>query len=130
MSLFLPCSDVVLTASPSVVDPNKPSTESEFGCDVVFLVGSEPDVQRIPAASAVLAGNSPVFRAMFAHAQRVAPGGGGGGGGGGGSPSAARLAAATGGSAGAAESPHSPLVSKAPIVVSDVDGRAFDILLR
>ncbi len=41
------------------------STESEHGCDVVFLVGSEPDVQRIPAASALLAAGSPVFRVMF-----------------------------------------------------------------
>ena len=39
--------------------------DSEEHADVIFLVGEEPDVQRIPAHSWVLADNSPVFRAMF-----------------------------------------------------------------
>ena len=36
--------------------------ECESGSDVVFLVGCEPDVQRIPGHSWILAENSPVFR--------------------------------------------------------------------
>lgn len=39
--------------------------ESEAGSDVIFLVGSEPDVQRIPAHSWILAESNPVFKAMF-----------------------------------------------------------------
>ena len=38
---------------------------SEANSDVVFLVGEEPEVERIPAHSWVLSDNSPVFRAMF-----------------------------------------------------------------
>ena len=108
-----------LSDATSPFDPTRPSTESELGCDAVFLVGSEPDVQRIPAASRILAAGSPVFRAMFAP-HKVAPGGA--------TPQAAasRLAEVEA----VAPPPGSPLVSKAPIAVSDVDGRAFDILLR
>ena len=39
--------------------------DSEEHADVIFLVGEEPDVQRIPAHSWVLVDKSPVFRAMF-----------------------------------------------------------------
>lgn len=39
--------------------------DNEENTDVIFLVGEEPDVQRIPAHSWVLVDKSPVFRAMF-----------------------------------------------------------------
>ena len=39
--------------------------DSEENADLIFLVGEEPDVQRIPAHSWVLSEKSPVFRAMF-----------------------------------------------------------------
>ena len=47
--------------------PCRPIAEvdSEDHSDVIFLVGEDPDVQRIPAHSWVLADNSPVFRALF-----------------------------------------------------------------
>ena len=103
---------------------------------MVFLVGPEPDVQRIPAHSSVLADASPVFRAMFAgemaarqrqqqqqqqHRVTVhcSPAG------------SAKTALAL--------APPSPLVKrrsgatvapKSTVAVSDVDGRAFDVLLR
>lgn len=91
-------------------------TEIESGVDVVFLVGREPDVQRIPAHSWILADASPVFRAMFhgstqkhfrVHPGQEAPGS---------NPwSEAQIKEETG---------------RCTIIVSDVDGRAFDILLR
>lgn len=39
--------------------------DNEENTDIIFLVGEEPDVQRIPAHSWVLVEKSPVFRAMF-----------------------------------------------------------------
>jgi len=43
----------------------KASSGSEKNSDVIFLVGEEPDIQRIPAHSWILIKGSPVFRAMF-----------------------------------------------------------------
>lgn len=103
-------------------------TDSEADCDVVFLVGSEPDVQRIPADSSALARGSPVFRAMFGGP--LAPGGGGRAS----VAPAAGVAASTAPVVAAKVAPGSPRRHPAPpkstVVVSDVDGRAFDILLR
>ena len=39
--------------------------DTEDNSDVIFLVGEDPDVQRIPAHSWILIEKSPVFRAMF-----------------------------------------------------------------
>lgn len=39
--------------------------DSEVNADVIFLVGEEPDVQRIPAHSWILIEKNPVFRAML-----------------------------------------------------------------
>ena len=39
--------------------------DSEVNADVIFLVGEEPDVQRIPAHSCILIEKNPVFRAML-----------------------------------------------------------------
>jgi len=96
-------------------------------------VGAEPDVQRIPAVSSILITASPVFRAMFAGPAAAL----GGGGAKGEEMPLRRLAksspmvkrrqaaVADGASAAAAFGEN-----KSAVVVSDVDGRAFDILLR
>ena len=39
--------------------------DSEDNTDVIFLVGEDPDIQRIPAHTWILVEKSPVFRAMF-----------------------------------------------------------------
>ncbi len=99
-------------------------TDNELDCDVVFLVGPEADVQRIPANSTVLAQRSPVFRAMFNgpmavqksqqqpddQAAAAVEG------------TAVRKLPAAGGGIFAG--------NKSTIAVSDVDGRSFDILLK
>ncbi len=101
--------------------------ECETGSDVVFLVGCEPDVQRIPGHSWVLAENSPVFRAMF---------GGGGGGGGIDKKQERSVSVSMTNSAGVVGMANSVAAAgarkprKTTVAVSDVDGRAFDILLR
>ena len=112
-------------------------------------MGTEPDVQRIPAHSAILADASPVFRAMFAgemarrqqqqqHPARVTaavhcpPGGGAAksavaGGSSSGSNGGGNWlrAAAVGGGLGSSQ-----VAPTSTVAVSDVDGRAFDVLLR
>jgi len=71
---------------------------NEEGCDVVFLVGSEPQPWRLPAIKRIIQNATPVFQAMFSDhfAPSYTP-----------SPS----------------NPHT-------IRVTDVEGRAFDNLLR
>ena len=58
----------------------RPSAVSgcEANSDVVFLVGGEPEVERIPAHSWVLIQASPVFRAMFKGPLSLTSGPGGG----------------------------------------------------
>ncbi|XP_071746127.1 BTB/POZ domain-containing protein 3 isoform X2 [Lepeophtheirus salmonis] len=82
--------------------------EDESESDVIFLVGEENDVQRITGHSWVLKENSPVFRAMFR------------------SPLTTHHHSLEGSSSKISffKSP------KMTVAVSDVDGRAFDILLR
>lgn len=87
---------------------------------MIFLVGSEPDVQRIPGHSWVLAESSPVFRAMFKgplseHIKMDS-----------------KSVSAAGRVAPVSDGPSTSSVPKrkTTIAVSDVDGRAFDILLR
>eukprot|EP00094_Tigriopus_californicus_P004281 TCALIF_04127-PA protein Name:"Similar to btbd6 BTB/POZ domain-containing protein 6 (Xenopus tropicalis)" AED:0.00 eAED:0.00 QI:0/0.66/0.5/0.75/0.33/0.75/4/1431/621 len=118
--------------------------ESESGSDVIFLVGSKPDVQRIPAHSWILAENSPVFKAMFrgplnelrrcsssGSSNAVVPGSArpiGSVTSHGGvlkSGNTAKVAALT-----ATATPLPSTKRRTTIPVSDVDGRAFDILLR
>ncbi|TRY68355.1 hypothetical protein TCAL_04127 [Tigriopus californicus] len=117
--------------------------ESESGSDVIFLVGSKPDVQRIPAHSWILAENSPVFKAMFrgplnelrrcsssGSSNAVVPGSArpiGSVTSHGGvlkSGNTAKVAALT-----ATATPLPSTKRRTTIPVSDVDGRAFDILL-
>ena len=96
-------------------------TDFETDSDVIFLVGAEPDVQRIPAHTWILAKGSPVFRAMFkgpfSQQQQVGVASVQG-------PPTSTSKVGTEGNVKAGKR------KTATVAVSDVDGRAFDILLR